>query len=240
MRRIAVIAVGVALCLGFMAVEAQAKNHHGWTGTWKGSWSHGNTYGDQEEGSGKITTETVELPEFTRIRSLGSFDVTVKVGEKQSISVTADDNLHDNLAITVRGKTLRLDVEKSYSTHEQVHVEITVPKIEHIRCDGSGDIEVTNLSGGDFAYTLAGSADFHATGQVERLDVELDGSGEIDTRDLIATQVFVEIAGSGTALVYAKESIDAVVSGSGDIRYYGEPIHKSTEVTGSGSCRKGR
>ncbi|MEK7774377.1 MAG: head GIN domain-containing protein [Candidatus Zixiibacteriota bacterium] len=236
MRRIAVMALGVTLCLGMMAVDAQARKHRNWTE----NWSQGTTYDNQEEGSGKLTTETVDVPEFTRIRSLGSFDIIVRIGEKQSIKVTSDDNLHDNFSLTVRGKTLRLDVETSYSTREQVRVEITVPKLEHIRCDGSGEIEVTNLSGGEFGYTLAGSADFHATGQVERLDVELDGSGEIDTRDLIATEVFVEIAGSGTALVYAKESIDAVVSGSGDIRYYGDPTHKSTEVTGSGSCRKGR
>jgi Putative auto-transporter adhesin, head GIN domain len=236
MRRITVILTGAALCLGLMAVDVHAKKHRNWTG----SWSEGRTHDNQEEGSGKLTTVVVEVPEFTRIRSLGSFNITVKVGEKQSIQVTADDNLHDNFAITVHGKTLRLDVEKSYSTREKIPVVITVPKLEHIRCDGSGDIEVTNLVGEEFGYLLAGSADFHASGQIERLEVELDGSGEIDTRDLIADEVFVQIAGSGNALVFAKESLDAIVSGSGDIRYYGDPPHKSTEVTGSGTCRRGR
>jgi hypothetical protein len=99
---------------------------------------------------------------------------------------------------------------------------------------------VSNLVADEFAYKLGGSADFKASGTVGRLDLELLGSGEIDTRELVANDVYVEIAGSGHADVFAKESLEAVVSGSGDIRYYGDPAHKSTSVTGSGTCRRGR
>jgi hypothetical protein len=50
-----------------------------------------------------------------------------------------------------------------------------------------------------------------------------------------ATRTFiVEIDGSGEAHVHAVRSLDAAISGSGDIAYGGHPAHVKRQVDGSG------
>jgi hypothetical protein len=50
--------------------------------------------------------------------------------------------------------------------------------------------------------------------------------------------VDVSIAGSGNAAVSAEDSLRASVSGSGDIRYNGNPPHVESSVAGSGSVKQ--
>ena len=45
----------------------------------------------------------------------------------------------------------------------------------------------------------------------------------------------ITINGSGNAKVWASESISAVINGSGDIEYYGDPINVKNKVNGSGN-----
>jgi hypothetical protein len=50
--------------------------------------------------------------------------------------------------------------------------------------------------------------------------------------------VKVRISGSGNASVWANESIEAKISGSGDIDYRGNPNKEITKISGSGSINK--
>ena len=43
------------------------------------------------------------------------------------------------------------------------------------------------------------------------------------------------INGSGDAEIWSSESLSAIVNGSGDIEYYGDPINVKREVNGSGN-----
>lgn len=111
---------------------------------------------------------------------------------------------------------------------------------EVVTCNinGSGNISIYNLNGDFLECHINGSGDFRADGQVKQLDIRVRGSGDVDTRDLIAQEAEVVIKGSGDVRVYAEESLDGAVYGSGDISYYGKPEHVSKRVAGSGDIRK--
>ncbi len=196
--------------------------------------------GKHIKGSGDITTEEREIDNFEYLKSTGSFDIIVNVGEEPTLKITFDDNLIDIVETEVRGKTLTIKSEGNYRSRRNCLIEITVPQLEHVKLSGSGDIEIFGLEGELFELELSGSGEITAEGQVEELEVKISGSGDIDTRDLKAADVYARVSGSGDIKVYASKSFEGRVSGSGDIYYYGNPKDVDRSVTGSGRIRKKR
>lgn len=227
MKQIGFALITALLALGF-TMPVAAKN-------WDFNWNKRGV-----RGSGDLTTKTVTVDTFTKIESNGAFDIIVKVGGTQSVSITFDDNLIDLIDTDVRRGTLILDAKDSFSSRNNCKIEITVASLEEVYVEGSGDVRVTNLSGDLFVYEVAGSGDFTAEGTVKDIEIIISGSGDVDTRDLKAKTARVEINGSGDVMIYATESIDGEINGSGDIRYYGNPASRNVRVAGSGGMSAGR
>ncbi|UCG60499.1 MAG: DUF2807 domain-containing protein [Candidatus Zixiibacteriota bacterium] len=201
------------------------------------SWITGR---DCIEGSGDLVTQERDLDEFTAIDLKGSTDVFVTVGGEQKVSITIDDNLVDLIETEVRGKTLKIYCEDSYSSRRGCRIEITMPVLEEVRISGSGDAEIYDLDGDYFEYSVSGSGDMRADGEVGEVNIRVSGSGDVDTRDLRAREATVKISGSGDVKVYASETFYGRVSGSGDIDVYGSPERMSRHVSGSGDITKRR
>ena len=190
------------------------------------------------KGSGTLTSENRDVKEFNKIRHSGSADIYVTVGEKQSIKVTFDDNIIEYIKTEVKGKTLRIYCEESYRSRKDCRIDITIPELKGITLKGSGDVSIVNLKGEFFEYTLKGSGDMDAQGEIEELELNLYGSGDIDTRKLKAQNAVAVIKGSGDIAVYANNTLDCAIYGSGDIKYYGNPGDITKYVAGSGNIRK--
>ena len=190
------------------------------------------------KGSGDLITEERDVGSFKRIESSGAADIFVTVGEELSVKVTLDDNLIDLIETKVRGKTLKIESRENYRSRHGCRIEITVRELERVYLRGSGDILVERLETEFFEFKLSGSGSLVAEGATDELEVHLSGSGDIDTRDLIAREAYVSLSGSGEIKIHAEESFDGSLSGSGDIAIYGNPPDFSKSVSGSGSIRK--
>jgi hypothetical protein len=209
-----------------LASTSSADGNKGWF-----KWRH------TVEGSGNLVTQEREVDSFVNIDAGGSFDIEITVGPQASVEVTFDDNIVDLIDTRVRGKTLFIDSDASWSSSRGCKVEITVPLLESLSLNGSGDVDIRELKGKFFECEINGSGDIVATGEIEELEIDISGSGDVDARNLKAKNVYVRIQGSGDVDVYASEDFDGAVYGSGDIKYYGNPKYTNTHVAGSGSIR---
>lgn len=199
-------------------------------------WSVGKFLGGRTvEGSGKLVTVDREVPPFERIASHGPLDVTVRIGSPQKVTITIDDNLAELVTTEVRGKELKIEVDKPCRSEKAARVEITVPALLEFSNFGSGDADITGLAGESFTYDAMGSGDLQASGRVARLEVGIKGSGDVEARDLEAGAVKVSIMGSGDAAVRAADRLDASIMGSGDVTCYGKPPQIEKHVMGSGA-----
>lgn len=100
--------------------------------------------------------------------------------------------------------------------------------------DFSGELDCT----GAVSMNVSGSGDLSPSGKCKNLNLSISGSGDFIGGRLQAESVKIAIAGSGDASVYASEELDASVSGSGDIRYAGNPKKVNKKVSGSGEIQK--
>jgi hypothetical protein len=185
-------------------------------------------------GSGAAKTEARAVGSFSKIDLTGAPDVEVMVGPAVSVAVTADDNLLPFIETTVDGETLKIGSKQSYSTSIGVKVKITVPALHGVLVTGSGDIHAAGLKAGQLEVNVTGSGDVTLSGVVDQLRARIIGSGDLRAGDLTAKNVSVGVTGSGDASVRATEQLEANVTGSGNVRYAGNPTHVARNVTGPG------
>ncbi len=225
-------AIAVLLALAIIAGwdVAAAAGHRRTTISFGGS--------NMEKGSGRMVTEQRDVGSFERIESNIGADITVSIGATQSVSLTYDDNLIGYVTTKVKGRKLVIESSRSFSSSSDCQIKIVVPQLEEVSVGGSGKIEVVGLDADRFAVELDGSADVMASGEVGELAIEVNGSGNVDTRDLVAGEATVEINGSGDVNVMARDYLTATVNGSGDIVYAGNPSQVVRNVEGSGRIRR--
>lgn len=99
---------------------------------------------------------------------------------------------------------------------------------------GSGNLNLNAGSSETVELELVGSGQISASGSCKDLTADLTGSGDLDARHLASDKVTVNLKGSGNTHVFAKQSADLTLRGSGDIRVLGNPDQRNVSRTGSG------
>jgi len=113
-------------------------------------------------------------------------------------------------------------------------INITALTAEDLSIDlnGSGNIVIKDIDVKTVDTSLLGSGDISLEGKTDTQKVSVAGSGTILAGDLETTAGDVSIPGSGNITVWISDELAIQVNGSGDIRYYGQPI---IDQSGSGS-----
>jgi len=189
-------------------------------------------------GNGHIKEETREIKDFQVLEAGGAFTIRVKAGSEPSLKISAEENLLSYIKTAVHGNTLVIDTRKSISPRKEILIEITTPGINSVDASGANNISVTGISGDEFKADLSGAGHVNLEGEVNEFRAELSGAGNIEARNLKAKNVLVSVSGAASASVYAKEYLDASVSGVGSIDYYGDPLKTKTNVSGVGSISR--
>lgn len=187
-------------------------------------------------GSGKITTETRDVSGFRDIVLLNAGNITLKQTGKESLTLTTDDNLHEQLLTVVDdGRlTLRNAREKvQLKPSKKIDYVIEVKNLNSLTIDGAGSITAEDIQGKSLTIGVAGSGSISLEGSADTLTMNINGSGSIKAENLEAKKASINIPGSASVVVNASESLDIKISGSGAVKYVGEPkITKTIHGTG--------
>jgi putative autotransporter adhesin-like protein len=192
---------------------------------------------DRIIGSGNVITENRDVSGFNSIDLQGSGNVNVTFGPAESVTVEADDNIVPLIETTVsNGKLIiRNKPNVNINVSNPIRINVTMKSISGIMMSGSGNINVSDLVGKDLMVALFGSGDITVNGEANTVNIQLPGSGNILCKELKADSVTVTLNGSGNITVYASESLDASIHGSGTINYAGNPAQINKSILGSGS-----
>lgn len=207
-------------------------------------------------GNGNVTTKTVTTGDYDGVKVVGSLDVHLEKGDEGNITVKTDDNLQEYIIIEVKDNTLVVRTKKNMylKTKKGIHVTVPFDDISSVALVGSGDVDSKDVVASDnlsvsvtgsgdmtleakaknLSSKVTGSGDITLSGTTTNLEVTVTGSGDFAGGNLIAENTEAKVSGSGDATVYAKSSLKARVSGSGDIEYKGNPEKRDTKVAGSG------
>ena len=204
-------------------------------------------------------TQNRNVSGFHAISSSGSFDVVLRQGNTEAVKVDADAEVINDVVTEVQNGVLKIHSSNKHNwgnfwNNRNVTVYVTAKNVDEIGLSGSGDLKIedqlnTNnlelhISGSGNCQgkinvkkadvSVSGSGDFKIAGNADESDVRISGSGNFEASALITKTTAIHVSGSGNARVFASESLDASVSGSGDVRYSGHPKNVSKVAHGSG------
>ncbi|MGZ4183897.1 MAG: head GIN domain-containing protein [Gaiellaceae bacterium] len=187
-------------------------------------------------GSGVAATQARSLPPVTGVDLTGANNVVVRVGARQSVVVHADSNLLGRVTTQVSSGSLVIgNTPGTLNARSPMFVAVSVPSLDALTVQGSGNISVTGINSPSLTVRLPGSGTIRAAGTTARLDVAIGGSGTALLSRLTARDATASINGSGSIVLAATHSLDASISGSGTILYTGNPAQVTKSVTGSGT-----
>jgi hypothetical protein len=190
-------------------------------------------------GSGTVKSETRPAADFSRIALSGVGHLTVKQTDRESLTVTAEDNILPHLESKVEDGTLTLKVADNVnlSPSKPITYTVEVKSLEGLSLSGAGTAEATGLDGKQLTVTVSGTGNVTLAGKAEELTVTLSGAGTFKGEGFAVKRAAVRSSGVGHAVVNASEELTASVSGVGNIEYLGDPKVKSS-VSGVGKVRK--
>lgn len=221
-------------------------------------------WGKKVKGNGDHTTIERSTGDYDAVAVSGWFDVELVSGSEGTLVLEGESNLLEYIETEIKGSELHIRVKKGVDlrpSNRNMGIKVTVPveEIEGVSLSGSGDIRGnmsikadkfhSSLSGSgnmtlevdtdEFIISMSGSGDIHLKGRARQLEVGISGSGDVMAYDLEADDVKASISGSADIEITANQSITARVSGSGDIRYRGNPTKIDSKSSGSGEVSRG-
>lgn len=208
-------------------------------------------------GSGNIQSEKRSINQFEGVQTNGSIDVEIRNGDSQGVEVEADDNILPYIVTDVKRGVLEVHYKSGMffnNTHAKVYVTASSLKklyangsadisakdgikdddLIDIRVSGSGNI-IALVNAPSIKASISGSGNLVLQGRTKNFDCTVSGSGDAKCWDLLSENTTISVHGSGNAHVYASVSLKATASGSGDIRYRGNPQTPEIHTSGSGS-----
>ena len=188
-------------------------------------------------GSGAATNER-QLAAFDGVELVGSIDVAVTVGGAQRVQIDGTADLVPLVTTELKGHTLVVSTKPEFHGGNVV-VRIAMPAIVMARLGGSGNVHLEGVQADALALDLSGSGNLDARGTAHHLTVTVTGSGQLGAKALTADDADVRATGSGNIEVAATKSLAATLTGSGSIRYVGNPPKVTKQLTGSGSIEAG-
>ena len=210
------------------------------------------------KGNGNTITQTRQTANYDKVSVSGSFDVQLVRGEEGEITLKGEENLLEHIEVYVKNNVLILKVKDninlSSSWNKTITIEVPVIEITGVKLSGSGDISTqTTLKATDFNAAvsgsgdislaieatnlyvqISGSGDINLSGSADDLTVKVSGSGDVNAYDVAAQDATVTVSGSADVTLTVKGTLNAKVSGSGDIQYKGNPKKVISKVSGSG------
>jgi hypothetical protein len=207
-------------------------------------------------GSGNTISEVRNVSDFDSIRLSGIGTLVITQGNRESLEITAEDNIIEYLQSKVVGKNLRLDIRDfiNLDPTEDITYKVTVVDLEkidisglgdleieslqtsrlHIDISGSGDADLNDLMVNDLFIDISGLGNVKVSGETETQRVNLSGAGFYNAENLTTSEAKVSISGTGKAVVWVQDNLDIELSGLGDFKYYGSPNLK-TDISGLGT-----
>jgi uncharacterized protein YdeI (BOF family) len=175
--------------------------------------------------------------------------ITVKNVEGLSVGGSGDligetKIVADDIDLNVSGSgNMKVEVEASGDMESDVSGSGNIDlrgKCKNFNSDvsGSGRVSLALNASEDAEFGVSGSGRIEASGVASRVKANISGSGRVMAADLETNSCDVRITGSGDVEINVKNELNASITGSGSVRYKGNPSKVNSHSAGSGNVRK--
>ncbi len=211
--------------------------------------------------SKKLTKKNFTVSDFQELDVSGEGTVVFEQADgASSLAIEAPENLFDYLSVKSGDGTLSIarDHDVTFEGTRKITYHVKSKSLEQavltgaigfeadrvegdtfsIEAHGDAHVRLRDLRAKLFKAKLAGSASASVAGSVEKQEVKLSGAVSYDASGLASNDCKIKASGASQATVRAVKSLVGSVSGSGALRYGGNPLRVDLERSASATIRK--
>lgn len=194
-----------------------------------------------------------EISKFDTIEVLGPFEITLQKGNRHKITIVGESNLIPYVEFDVNKNKLVLRTSNNKrldsKTDNPIHITLTAKELSEIYVLGSSKISSSNslfskhlllelIGSGEIqlpvnsqtvSVHITGSGHIHLHGSCKTIKGKITGSGHLHSEELKTEKSFLRLTGSGQANINCSDKIKAMIDGTADVVYTGNP--KSVEIS---------
>jgi citrate lyase gamma subunit len=205
-----------------------------------------------------VVSKERKTDSFTGLKVSSGINVYLKQGNEVSVTVEADENLHEYILTEVRNGVLNVYSEYNIRDAEKKRVYVTMKEIKSIRTTSAGDVigespitsdnlELSASSAGDIKLEvksndldvdISSSGDITLRGEADMLRADLSSAGDLNAFELQTREANISVSSAGDADVNVSERINARASSAGDINYKGDPKYIDVHASSAGGIHK--
>jgi hypothetical protein len=209
-------------------------------------------------GDGDVVKEERSTTSFDGIKVSTGIDVYLKQGDKEEITVEADENLHKYILTEVNDGILHVYTDANIREAKMKKVYVTMKEVALLKSSSAGDIfgetpikctdiEIGASSAGNIRLELyakkievsiSSSGDVSLSGEAETLNADLSSAGDLDAYNLKVKEADISASSAGDAKISVSDKIIARASSAGDISYKGEPKYVDAHSSSAGGIHR--
>jgi hypothetical protein len=189
-------------------------------------------------GKGPSITSTRSLQGYNQVKLNIPAKLYYSIDSTYRFSITAQGNIEPHLETEVRGTTLHVSWKPRLHVrgHAPIEIHMSGPHPSLLHVNGSGEIYVQQaIRGQRLDLDVNGSGDIDVPAFYgDAWHASVNGSGDIEMRGGLSKDVYLDVNGSGDieALQHSGNKVFAEISGSGEI---GVGVRDELEAKISGS-----
>jgi len=215
-------------------------------------------------GSGKAKTKRVPLKNIKKVSASGTGSLLITQCDDpdnciENLEITADDNILEYFYGTINGDTLNLGQKNNGAFNPIIPIKYhltvrdiisiqssgdvktqyqTYQDINHLTIKGSGSstININNINAKKLTINSDSSSSIVVNGEVERQEINIEGSGQYNADTLKSNTAKIQLSGSAKAYLNVINKIKGIMSGS-SFMDYNKKYSPIIDVKKSGSAK---
>lgn len=184
------------------------------------------------EGVQKTEVRTVD--DFDQVDVVGQMTVTFAYSDTPRVELQGGENVLKQLKTSVLNGRLSFDFAQNVIIKTPLVVRVYSSALQQVTVTGNADFTANDLASSTLSIEVSGNGLATVSGQASQADFQVTGSGNINAWKLHADKVNARITGSGNLFTFAKQAVDASITGSGVIHVVGSPEVRDVKRVGSG------
>ena len=204
----------------------------------------------------KTIESDVILADFQSIDIKGNLSVYIKQGSATKVKIEASEDIIDNIKTEIKDGVLYLSSNKmTWDFNDNVQkVSVIVNELNHIKVKGGAFVYSENQIKSDIFeiktedrtdltldidckelfVNITGSANVNLSGSTNILKAQVSDSGDLRAFKLKAKVCSLELNHLADVSIYVTDTIEAIVNGSANLNYKGNPVVKKMDKNGTG------
>jgi Putative auto-transporter adhesin, head GIN domain len=204
-------------------------------------------------------TESRSVRNFQKISSNLPAEINIIQGDRESLRITAEDDILAKIETKVVSGELELTFKKNENiqTTEPIEIDLELkningmdffgaalvkaPKIKsdrlEINTSGASSIEIDAFQGKQLTIDLSGTGKVRLAGKVDKQEISMSGVGKYEASKLRTLDTDIDLSGAGKAIIWVERSLNIDLGGLGKVSYYGNP-QVTEDVSGMGKIER--